>query len=90
MVDRLSALLDAISGDLQRIREEMSLCGQRATKADLLGRITEWEEELLSADSAMAGGRLRLEELRLANDQLRRSSYYWRCAADALAEGRAK
>jgi len=83
-VDKLQMSLSAIDGDLGRIREEMGLCGQRASKADLLGRIGEWEEELLDAEAGLAGAGLRLEELRKANEQLRESSLYWRQAAERL------
>lgn len=82
IVDQVSERWSAIDGDLERIREEMSLCDKRATKTDLLGRITEWEEELLDASASIAGLRLKLEELRIANDQLRKSSWYWRRAFD--------
>ena len=44
-----------------------------------------WCEELLELDRLAASVALRLEELRTANDQLRRSGAYWHKAARELA-----
>jgi hypothetical protein len=71
-VDELSTLLDAISGDLDTFREGLDF-GRRKTvdKAEVI-------ELLLDQSANLAGARVRLEELRAANAQLRESGRYWR------------
>lgn len=75
IIDRVSMSLDAIAGDLETFREGLAYNRRKTVdNADVL-------ETLLDAEANLAGLRLKLEELRNANDQLRESGRYWRGVA---------
>lgn len=77
-IDGLSTLADAIAGDIGLVREGL------ARSTSTIAR--EAAGELLDTESNLATMRLRLEDLRRANDQLRASGRYWYQAAERLSQ----
>lgn len=82
MVDSLSTLMDAIAGDIATFREGMSYGSRKTIAKD------EVMEILLQTEQGIASARLKFEDLRNANEQLRTSGRFWRIRFRALAKQR--
>lgn len=78
-VDSLSTLLDAIGADLSTFLDDTALRRRKTYDRE------EVRELLHQTAEGMASARLRLEDLRNANDQLRSSGRHWRVQHGALA-----
>lgn len=79
-IDFALLLTDSIQGDLGTMREGMQFTRRKTVPKD------ELIDDLLDREAGLSGLKLRLEELRTANDQLRRSGAYWHRAARELAK----
>ena len=80
IAESLQATLGGLSADIGLFREEIEDSKRKTWPCE------EVEERLVYFEQLLAGLRLRIEELRLANEQLRESGRYWRGAAKGANE----
>jgi hypothetical protein len=78
-IDTLREVVGGVGDSLDTIRDQVERSRARTLKSE--GILDEFHD----LGALIAGVKLRLEDLRTDNDQLRRSSYFWYQAAKRLA-----